>query len=179
MSEIQLYMHPKRQLEILSEHITILYKTNGSELSGDKVKEKLADIVQHNKNKNLKGEIPASFLVGLNETSKESLTKDVKKAYNIIRLEAEHTQNHPNIVSRRQANNSVLRNWVSHHRRTRNAQQHRNRSNALQRNHIARQSRRNNAASTIQRTLGRRRSHVSRTASRPPLPAIINHSHST
>jgi hypothetical protein len=79
MPEIQLYMHPKRQLEILREHITTLHKTNGSELSGDKVKEKLADIVQHNKNKNLKGEIPASFLVGLNETSKESLTKDVKK----------------------------------------------------------------------------------------------------
>jgi hypothetical protein len=172
MSEIQLYMHPDRQFIILKEYIVKLHKTDGSEFSNEKFKEKLTDIIQHNKNKNLKGEVPESFLVGLNANSKELLTKGVKKAYSEIRLEALHTQNNPYVQSVRQANMSASRNWVSHHRRTRNSQQHRNRANAMQRDHIARQSRRNSAVSRIQRLFGRHSRHVSRTASRPPLPAL-------
>jgi hypothetical protein len=172
MAEIQLYMHPKRQYEILKEYVVKLIKTDGSELSGEKFKEKLTDIIQHNKNKNLSGDIPKSFLSGLNKSSEEALIKGVERAYAEIRLEAEYTQNHPNVQSVRQSNMSGMRNWVAQHRRTRNSQQHRNRANTMQRAHMANMSRRNAAASTIQRMMGRRRTHVSRTAARPPLPAI-------
>ena len=174
MAEIQLYMHPKRQFEILKEYVVKLTKIDGSELSGEKFKEKLTDIIQHNKNINLKGDIPKSLLSGLNKSSHEALIKGVERAYAEIRLEAEYTQNHPNVQSVRQSNMSGMRNWVAQHRATRNAQQHRNRANAMQRAHMTTMTRQNLAASTIQRMLGSRsrRTHVSRTAARPPLPSI-------
>lgn len=148
---------------------------NDSELSGDKVKEKLNGIVKSNIHKNLKGEVTSPFLLGLDATSKEALTKGVSSAYDEIRSEARNTQNRWNAISRRQATEAASRNWVANHRRTRNAQQNTNRSTARQRNFTARQrnfTARHRAASTIQRILGSRVRHVSRTASRPPLPAI-------
>ena len=173
MAELQLYMHHTRQIEILSAHLKyiILIKKDGSVLSGDKVKEKLEEIVKNNTIKNLRGDVYSGFTDELNTISKEELRKAVKRAYDEIRYEAERTQNTSPIRRLRETEQSALSNWLSGNRRMREVQRNRNASNTRQRNFRA-QSRRSTAASTIQRILGSRVRHVSRTASRPPLPAI-------
>lgn len=153
-----LHMRLNQQLEILTARIKPLTKMNGSEVSGDELKQIIKDIVHSNKHKNLRGSIGHFVLSGLklNKSSEESLKKSVTNAYNEMRFIAEYTPNTQSARNEREAETAMARHSLRDFRRNLNASRNRNASNARHRAFTVRQGQRNSAASLIQRTLSRR-----------------------